>query len=495
MDTAPRDRSHEPGSIANRRLIDARLRLRSPVDMGKRMSRREVAEAMNAYLWATYRQRDTATAAYIGYYERGRNFWPNDRRREAWRHVLKVPDDAALGFYYNRRGPAPAAELETEEAELVSDYEPDADSPWYADGALLALAAGAVEADLGGDLVSGDDLATVTIRRRSLLVSLAGVTAAIGLGAPAPGGRRRLIGLSDVRRLSALTTLYRSMDFEFGGGALVADVGRFAERAGGLLEQTVPDEIRKPLLMAVADARYLAGWTAFDATAHADAQRHFAAAERFAMMSEDRMILAHIRYGQARQLQHLRHNTDALQVVRWAADGLRATPAMIVVLRGAEAASLAAIGDHNAAERALGEASEAFTSIKAGQEPEWLGTLEKGELLAQYGRVYRDMARSDERHGDAAVTWVTDAISEFGPQNVRSTVLNQIGLCSAYFLAGAPGEAIREGRRAQRQAEGLTSPRVRDRLANLRRDGRRFAGNPEVKTFLDGLPRPATRAA
>nr|WP_141714207.1 hypothetical protein [Micromonospora inyonensis] len=52
--------------------------------------------------------------------------------------------------------------------------------------------------------------------------------------------------------------------------------------------------------------------------------------------------------------------------------------------------------------------------------------------LAQYGRVYPDLAR----HADRAMEWTQAAIGAFGPQNVRSTVLNTVGLCSALALAG-----------------------------------------------------------
>lgn len=66
------------------------------------MSRRELAEAVNHYLWETYRQRESLTENDIGKLERGVTRWPGERRREAFRAVLHARTDAELGFYINR---------------------------------------------------------------------------------------------------------------------------------------------------------------------------------------------------------------------------------------------------------------------------------------------------------------------------------------------------------------------------------------------------------
>jgi hypothetical protein len=316
------------------------------------------------------------------------------------------------------------------------------------------------------------------------------VTAALGLRGSETGPRRQ-IGRNDLSQVSAIISLYRSMDCEFGGGVLVDDVDQIAQSASGLLDHIVPDALLPELFTVLANARYLAAWTAFDATRHTDGQRHFMAAERYAMESVDRRLLAHVRYGQAKQLQHLRQNRDALHTLRLAHHQLDPTPGVLAVLRGAEAASYAALGDAERAKRALGQSSDAFTAVDPSKEPEWLDFLDEGELLAQYGRVYRDMARVDRRHGDDAVHWVAEAITSFGTQNVRSTLLNQVGLCSAYFLADAPDLALQAGHAAQKLAITVTSKRVVERLANLRRDATNHLHRSDVADFIHSLPTAA----
>jgi hypothetical protein len=116
-----------------------------------------------------------------------------------------------------------------------------------------------------------------------------------------------------------------------------------------------------------------------------------------------------------------------------------------------------------------------------------MGFDDRGELLAQYGRVYRDMARHDNRHAAQAVRWTTEAIGDLGPQKLRSTVLNEIGLCSALFLAGEPEQAIEVGESVLDRAGQVKSARVAERIRNLRRDFGRHGSDPRVKGLSRGL--------
>ncbi|MTK05400.1 helix-turn-helix transcriptional regulator [Micromonospora sp. CP22] len=340
------------------------------------------------------------------------------------------------------------------------------------------------------------DATGVDTQRRSLLASIAGVVAGSGLLGLTMNTVGRRVGASDVARIEAVTTLYRSVDYEIGGGALCTEVGRFAEATSVLLNRADAGRWATSLATAVAGARQLAGWTAFDAGRHSDAGRHWLAAERTAVAVGDRQLAARIRYCQARQFQHLRHNHDALATIRLAHDALgsEATPALLAMLRGTEAASLAALGEHSAATTALQHASGHFEDIDPDQEPAWMRFYERGELLAQYGRVHRDLARHDHRHADTAVEWTQAAISTFGPQNVRSTVLNKIGLCSALALAGEPDQAVAVGTDVIHHERHLTSRRVRDRVRNLSRDipaDTRHSGLADFRHAITRIPSAA----
>ncbi|MGC5054595.1 helix-turn-helix domain-containing protein [Micromonospora sp. DT48] len=338
---------------------------------------------------------------------------------------------------------------------------------------------------------AGDTLAQMSVspvhRRQALVAGITAIAAASGLLGGPTGGCR--IGAADLARIHAIITLYRSMDYEYGGGAVHQQVATLAEVVSRVLDGTHSDGLRQAALTAASEARQLAGWTAFDAGRHSDAQRHFLSAERAAVAAGDARLAARVRYCQARQFQHLHHNRDAVETLRLAREHLggAATPAITAMLDSAEAASLAALGDHAQARTRLASATDAYSRVESDREPDWMSFFSYAEVLAQYGRVYRDMARQDPRHGDQAVRWTSEAITAFGPQNVRSSVLNQIGLCSAMFLAGEPDRALTIGATVLDHTDQLASARIIDRIHNLRRDLNHYADRPAVQEFRDNL--------
>lgn len=85
-------------------LRAAREALPSPSGVpGLCMSRQELADAANAWLWKTHQRRENLSEHDIGRYERGEVRWPRQWRRKALRGFLGVASDAELGFYPRRR--------------------------------------------------------------------------------------------------------------------------------------------------------------------------------------------------------------------------------------------------------------------------------------------------------------------------------------------------------------------------------------------------------
>jgi len=327
------------------------------------------------------------------------------------------------------------------------------------------------------------------VNRRVLLASAAAVVAATGFGDVSASDNQR-VGKSDIQRLMDVARIYRSIDYECGGGLLAAGVAKLADSATALMARPHHDGLHAQLATAVASVRQLAGWTAFDAGMYAESQRHFTMAERLAAEGDDSRLIVKILYCQARQLQHLHHNLDALCTLQFAKSqlGSAGTPAMNAMVLGSEAASMAALGDRRAV-NALARADEMFGRIEADHEPEWMQFYDRGELMAQHGRVYRDLARQDATYADMAVGTVTTAITSFARGSVRSTVLNKVGLCSALFLAGEPDKAISVGVNVIEHARRLTSRRVLERVRNIERDVGRHARRSDVRDFSHDLTR------
>jgi hypothetical protein len=107
----------------NTLLSQARRRLFSPSGSGRPMSRQELAEAVNAYLWRTYKIDERLDETDIGKLERGENRWPGAQRRDAFRAVLHAATDAELGFYIIRGQQAePAAKARERSSAPSADF-------------------------------------------------------------------------------------------------------------------------------------------------------------------------------------------------------------------------------------------------------------------------------------------------------------------------------------------------------------------------------------
>ncbi|GAB4001302.1 hypothetical protein GCM10029992_36410 [Glycomyces albus] len=298
----------------------------------------------------------------------------------------------------------------------------------------------------------------LAVNRRDVITSAAGFVAGLTIASPGSDelplnlaqqldqiaatsiqiGRRQRIGRADLVRLNSVHDLYQSLDHQYGGGLVYQGMNQVADAAAALLDGSYPDRLRHELFTTVANLRLLAGWTAFDMCDHSTGQRFFAAAERLAVATENSSLAVYVHYCQARQLQHLRHNRDAVEVLRLAEDraGAAATPGTNAVINATVATSLAALGDQDAAIAALHRAEDEFDKIAPDGEPSWIGWIDRAELDAQFGRVYRDFARQDRRFADESTEWTRKAIEGFDDGMQRSSVLNQVGLCSAWFLAG-----------------------------------------------------------
>lgn len=119
------------------------------------MSREELAEAVNAFLFRKTQRVFEMNANHIGKYELGEYRWPRAHYREALRVVLNVETDADLGFYPKRSS---RDELCEAQASGGLEYRSAHSEPQVATGGVL--------------------------RRRSLITGLAAIGIA-GWGAPA----------------------------------------------------------------------------------------------------------------------------------------------------------------------------------------------------------------------------------------------------------------------------------------------------------------------
>ncbi|WP_240670717.1 XRE family transcriptional regulator [Actinoplanes solisilvae] len=105
----------------NTLLAQARRARKSPSGSGRPMSRQELADAVNAYLWDIYQVTSTWDETDIGRLERGENRWPGKRRREAFRAVLHAQTDSEIGFYIDRASVATSQAAPTPSGSIIGN--------------------------------------------------------------------------------------------------------------------------------------------------------------------------------------------------------------------------------------------------------------------------------------------------------------------------------------------------------------------------------------
>src|SRR5690348_17596057 len=99
-------------SQANELFRKARMRSPSRQVPGESLSRQEVAELANAWLFEQTGKLVELDANYIGKLERGVIRWPTKLYRDAFRAVLGIETDAQLGFHGRRRVSATVPEVD-----------------------------------------------------------------------------------------------------------------------------------------------------------------------------------------------------------------------------------------------------------------------------------------------------------------------------------------------------------------------------------------------
>lgn len=219
----------------NHRLRRARQRVESPNATGEPLSRQELAELVNAWVYENSSPPRVIEMAanYVGQLERGTIRWPQDPlRRAGFRAVLGVTSDTELGFRRPRRSCSTVSDVDRQQF------------------IRAALGAGAG--------------------------TVAGLPAFADLIAPTqPTPVPSVVGLAEVVEVRNAAEAFGGLQSLYGGGmireAVVAQLRYCAE----LLNARYSDPVRTELFSAVGDLAHVTGFMAFDVYAHDDARRMF----------------------------------------------------------------------------------------------------------------------------------------------------------------------------------------------------------------------------
>lgn len=411
----------------NDHLRRAREQIESPHATGEPLSRQEVAELVNRWLFEHKHRTVDLDANYIGKLEQGIIRWPQDpQRREAFRAVLGAATDAELGFRRPRRARSTVADVDRQQ--FIR--------------AAVGVTAGAV---LGRSTFA--DLITPT------------------QPTPVP----TVVGTAEVTEVRAAATAFGSWDALYGGGLVREAVTAQLRHCVELLNARCSEHVRIQLFSAVGYLGHVTGFMAFDAYAHDDARRMFRLALSCAEEARDWHLRAKVLSSMARQAIWCGDPDGGLTFTELAlvrADRLTATER--AMLHTARARALAKLGLVQDTARAVGGADDEFSHRRSGNDPAWMTYYDAAQHNGDTGHALWDTAvaghfGTETRHRLTLAATGHDAI------HARSRTISQIKLASLVMVTGDPAEAAVLSHQALDQSGTLRSRRAADDLRDLRR--------------------------
>jgi hypothetical protein len=385
------------------------------------MSRTELAQAVNAYLWEATGKRYELDGRAIARWERGEVLWPGAHYRSGLRAVLKANSDTELGFYPTSRGRSSAPTQQPEQT--TSRY----GDPTYAD------------------------------------MDPAAFLMHVATEVPVPAR----ISWADVERVKATSRAVTLSDNLFGGGLSRQVATSQLRWASRLLNASAPSDIRRDMFEAVGDLSGVVAFSAFDVADHATADECF----QFTLWCADQADLWSLRANtladMARKAAHLGAIGDALTLIEFAqVRSDRVTPTGRAMISAIRARLLALMGRHSDALAEADRADAHFSGREPDSDPTWLTYYDDAEHHGSVGRALIPVARQTGRP-ELASARLEAAISLHSADYARSRTFSRTRLASLLMTAGDPLEATAIGHQAVSDAASIRSHRIVVELRGL----------------------------
>lgn len=405
----------------------------SPTGRGDHMTRTDLAEAVNAYVWASTGRRIALDASTIARYERGLIRWPNATYRDGLRAVLGATKDADLGFRPTRRGRPQAA----------------------------------TAGDAGPTMTRLPAEAPDDVNRREFLLTL-GAVGAVGMGTSLDGIAQELEALAptatvseaDIARLRSIGGFFTSWSHVHGSEQIGLAVSSEMSRAAGLLKLPCPTRLRPQLLAAVGQLGVATGALLFDSHQHQLSDRILAFATACAEDGGDWHLRAKSLSWRARQAVWV---GDAEAGLTFAQLGLvrhdRLTATEQAMLHTAVARAQGRRGDVGATLRAIGDADDAFARADPTNDMPWMAYYDHAQHCGDTGHALAELAVHGVRVEDTTRRLAT-AVAEHPETYIRSRAISGFKLAALTMRTGDPDMALEVAQAAVRDSAGVRSQRL-----------------------------------
>jgi hypothetical protein len=399
------------------------------------MSRDELAQAVNDYLWKETGKRCYLDAHTVARYERGDVRWPGASYRSGLRAVLGAATDADLGFRPMRRGRASTPKPQAKSSRL---------------------------ADYQGEIDLGD--------------SPIGFLTNITVETPVP----TRLGWTEVHHVRATTRAVAMSENLFGGGLSCEAAAAQLRWAGEFLEVRAPPDVKRMMAEAIGNLASVVAFSAFDIANYQAADRCFTFALWCAEQAGSWALRANTLAEMARKAAYLGELDAALELIEFAqvrADRLTATAqAMLWTIR---ARLLALIGSYAEARADIDRADTHFAECDPKEDPPWLCYYDAAEHQGSTGKALVPIAQA-QTNPEIAIPRLENAIRLQAENYPRSRTFSRIRLAALMMSAGYPREAVPIGRQAVLDAAPLRSARLINELNGLARVATQYAQISDV---------------
>jgi len=291
----------------------------------------------------------------------------------------------------------------------------------------------------------------------------------------------RLVRDVDIATIRNMTTAYRGLDNQHGGGSVRESAVRYLhhEVAPLLKEARFDKNFGGQLLQATAELTQLVGWMTYDAADHGAAQRYLLQALRLAQAAGDRALGAEILAAMSHQASYVGEGATAVDLARAAGRTARevGVPALVAEAAVLEAQGHATRADEAACTKALTAAETALDRADRAADPQWISYFDEAYLSAKFGHCFKALGRPNQ------TAQFAERSLDMDPKYVRGRAFNLSLLATAHAEQGNVEAACTVGRQAAAIARQLDSVRAVEYVSEVAGRLAPFAGQPDVDRF------------
>ncbi|MFY1635129.1 helix-turn-helix domain-containing protein [Solwaraspora sp. WMMB335] len=314
---------------------------------------------------------------------------------------------------------------------------------------------------LDSTLRAGGELSALADAQRAL--SRRQFVAGAGLAAALPHtyvDHGRKIGVDLPDKLVERTARLRRLDDFLGG----ADTYRMYAAEVDSTDRLIRDgryaeDTHRRLLAVLAEQAQLAGWAAFDAGHHGDAERLYRASLTAAQEAENPALAGNAQAFLAYQASALGRSGLNLAIAACETAKESTTPRVLTLLHCRRAWSHALEGQAAEAERQLDTAARWLSTSGDRAEPDWAYWVDDVEVDIMTGRCWSVLHRPMR-----AISVLEQVLALYNDTHARDKALYLTWLADAYLDANEVEQACSVAGKAMRLAAGVGSIRPAQRI-------------------------------